>query len=94
MAERKGTSATRAKNKYNGENYDRLYPYVELGKKAVYQKAVEAGNYESLNALIESATDERTIAALGWSKEEFEREVQAAAEEERKRREMRKKHEL
>lgn len=89
MAERKGTSATRAKNKYNGENYDRLYPYVELGKKAVYQKAVEAGNYESLNDLIESATDEKALLALGWSKEEFDKAVQAAAEEERKRRNAR-----
>mgnify|MGYP000855902783 FL=1 len=87
MAERKGTSATRAKNKYNGENYDRLYPYVELGKKAIYQKAVEAGGYESLNDLVESATDEKALLVLGWSKEEFGRAVQAAAEEERKKRE-------
>jgi len=88
---RKGTSATRAKNKWNGENYDRLYPYVELGKKAVYQQAVEAGKYESLNDLIESATDEKAVLALGWSKEEFDKAVQAAAEEERKRREAGKK---
>lgn len=41
MAEKKGTSATRAKNKWNAENYDRLYPYVKKGKKELYLKAVE-----------------------------------------------------
>ncbi|MEA5041400.1 MAG: hypothetical protein VB053_02550 [Oscillibacter ruminantium] len=94
MARKKGTSATRAKNKWNSENYDRLYPYVEIGKKEVYQKAVEAGGYDSLNDLIESATDEKALHALGWSKEEFDTAVQAAAEEERKRREKRKEHGL
>ena len=33
MEQRKGTAATRAKNKYNAENYDRLYPYVKRGRK-------------------------------------------------------------
>lgn len=92
MGERKGTSATRAKNKYNGENYDRLYPYIEIGKKSIYQKAVESGGYESLNELIEKEIDKRAMEVLGWSKEEFDKAVQAEAEEERKRREHRKGH--
>ncbi len=46
-------------------NYDRLYPYVKIGKKAVYQKAVEAGGFESLNDLIETATDRIAAEVLG-----------------------------
>lgn len=94
MTGKKGTSATRAKNKYNGENYDRLYPYIEIGKKAIYQKAVETGGYESLNELIEKEIDKRAMEVLGWNKEEFDKAVQAEAEEERKRREKRKENEL
>lgn len=86
MAERKGTSATRAKNKWNDKNYDRLYPYVKLGKKAVYLRAVEAGKFESLNELLESAVDERVMQILGLKAEEFEKTVKAAAEEEKIRR--------
>ena len=86
MADKKGTSATRAKNKWNSENYDRLYPYVKLGKKAIYQRAVEKGNFESLNDLIESAADERVMSIFGWSMEEFKNEVKAAADEERRKR--------
>lgn len=81
MAEKKGTAQTRAKNKWNGENYDRLYPYVKIGKKAIYQKAVEAGGFESLNDLIESATDQRAAEVLGMSAEQFGEAVRAAAEE-------------
>lgn len=65
MAEKKGTSATRAKNKWNGENYDRLYPYVKKGKKEVYLKAVEAGGFESLNEFIEAAADQKAAEILG-----------------------------
>lgn len=86
MAERKGTSATRAKNKWNSENYDRLYPYVKIGKKAVYLQAVEAGKFESLNELLESATDEKVMQILGLDAQEYEKKVEAAAEEERKKR--------
>jgi hypothetical protein len=65
MPDKKGTSATRAKNKWNSENYDRIYPYVKKGKKAVYLEAVKAGGYESLNDFIESAADEKAAAILG-----------------------------
>lgn len=37
MEKRKGSSATKAKNKYNTANNDRLYPYVPKGRKAIYE---------------------------------------------------------
>lgn len=86
MEKKNYKSNTRAKNKWNAENYDRLYPYVKKGKKAIYQKAVECGDFESMNELIETATDERVAAILGLSKEEFDKAVRAAAEEEREKR--------
>lgn len=86
MERKKYKSNTRAKNKWNAENYDRLYPYVRLGKKAIYQQAVEAGGFESMNDLIESATDERAAAVLGLTAEQFDEAVKAAAAEERRKR--------
>jgi len=59
MSEKKGTSATRAKNKFNAANYDRLYPYVQKGKKAVYESASRALGYKSLNDFIVSAIEEK-----------------------------------
>ncbi|MFI3254512.1 MAG: antitoxin [Eubacteriales bacterium] len=50
-------SQTRAKAKYNKENYDRLYPFVKKGKKELYQEAAKKGGYESLNSFIEAAAD-------------------------------------
>ena len=67
MEKKKYACNTRAKNKWNAENYDRLYPYVKIGKKAIYQKAVEAGGFESLNDLIETATDRIAAEVLGRS---------------------------
>jgi 5'-3' exonuclease len=81
VEKKKYKSNTRAKNKWNAENYDRLYPYVKIGKKALYQKAVEAGGFESMNDLIESATDARAAEVLGMTPEEYAAAVQAAAEE-------------
>lgn len=87
MERKKYKSETRAKNKWNGENYDRLYPYVKLGKKAVYQRAVEAApELESMNELIEAAADEWTMHILGLTQEEFAEAVKVAAEEERRKR--------
>ena len=62
--EKKGKASTRAKNKYNGENYDRLYPYVKKGKKDIYIEAAERGGYESLNDFVESALDEKAAEIL------------------------------
>ena len=42
MEKKTGTAATKAKNKYNAANYERLYPFVKKGKKERYQKAAEA----------------------------------------------------
>lgn len=58
MAEQKGTSATKAKNKYNAAAYDRLYPYVPKGRKAVYESAAKASDM-SLNEFITSAIEEK-----------------------------------
>ncbi|MEE4578847.1 transcriptional regulator [Paenibacillus polymyxa] len=56
--EKKGKSSTKAKNKYNAANYDRLYPVVPKGRKAVYEAAAkEAG--VSLNDYIQTALEEK-----------------------------------
>ena len=65
MEERRGTAATKAKNKYNAANYDRLYPYVKKGKKERYQQAAKAGGYESLNDFLEKAMDRLAAEILG-----------------------------
>lgn len=85
MEKKKYACNTRAKNKWNAENYDRLYPFVRVGKKAVYQKAVEAGGFGSMNDLIETATDRIAAEVLGLTPEQFAAEVQAAAEESKKK---------
>jgi hypothetical protein len=58
IMERKGTAATRAKNKYNAANYDRLYPYVPKGRKAVYEAAAKKAGM-SLNEFIIAALEEK-----------------------------------
>ena len=60
MEERKGTSATKAKNKYNTANYDRLYPYVKKGRKAVYEEAAKKAGV-SLNDYIVIALEEKLV---------------------------------
>lgn len=58
MEGRKGTAATKAKNKYNAANYDRLYPYAPKGRKQHYEAAAkEAG--VSLNDYIITAIEEK-----------------------------------
>lgn len=56
--EKKGSSATRAKNKYNAANYDRLYPVVPKGRKAVYEEAAKAAGM-SLNEFVVEALEEK-----------------------------------
>jgi len=56
--EKKGSAATRAKNKYNTENYDRLYPYVKKGRKAIYEEAAKKAAM-SLNDYITTAIEEK-----------------------------------
>ena len=51
----------------------------------LYQKAVEAGGFESLNDLIETATDRIAAEVLGLTPEQYAAEVQAAAEKAKKK---------
>lgn len=56
--EKSGTAATKAKNKYNAANYDRLYPYVKKGRKAEYEEAAQKAGI-SLNEYIIEAIEEK-----------------------------------
>ncbi|WP_342547635.1 transcriptional regulator [Paenibacillus sp. FSL P2-0089] len=58
MDDKKGKSSTRAKNKYNSANYDRLYPFVPKGQKAIYEAAAKAAGM-SLNDYIITAIEEK-----------------------------------
>lgn len=53
-----GNSSTRAKNKYQAANYDRLYPIVPKGRKEVFEAAAKAAG-ESLNEYIVKAIEQR-----------------------------------
>ena len=64
MEKKTGTAATKAKNKYNAENYDRLSPFVRKGKKDRYRAAAEAAGY-SLNEFMEKAMDTLAEQILG-----------------------------
>jgi uncharacterized protein (DUF1778 family) len=57
MDGKKGNAQTRAKNKYNAANYERLYPFVEKGKKEEYQRAAKAAGF-SLNEFMTKAMDD------------------------------------
>ena len=52
-----GTSATRAKNKYNAKAYDNIRILVPKGKKDIIKSFAE-GQGESLNKFINNAIDE------------------------------------
>lgn len=54
-----GKSATRAKNKYNSANYDRIPLVVPKGKKAEYKAFADAAD-KSLNAFIIECIERRT----------------------------------
>ena len=41
-------ASTKAKNTFNGKNYDRLYPFVKKGEKAKIERAATAAG-QSLN---------------------------------------------
>ncbi len=56
MAEQ-GKSSTRAKNKYNAENYDNLRIVVPKGKKDKI-KAFAASKGESINGFVNRVIDE------------------------------------
>lgn len=58
-----GKAATKAKNKYNSNAYDRLYPYVAKGKKEIYQAAADKQGV-SLNNFIETTLDAESKRVL------------------------------
>lgn len=51
-------AATKAKNKYNKENYDRLYPVTKKGRKKIYEEAAKRAGL-SLNDFIIKAIEEK-----------------------------------
>lgn len=54
---KKGKASTRAKNKYNAANYDRVALQVTIGKKDIIKAHAEAHG-ESLNGFVNRAIDE------------------------------------
>lgn len=56
--ESRGKSSTRAKNKYNAANYDRLYPVVPKGRKSVYEEAAKDAGM-TLNEFMNEAFEEK-----------------------------------
>ena len=64
MEEKRGSAATKAKNKYAAANYERLSPFVKKGKKQRYRDAAEAAGY-SLNEFMEKAMDKLAEEILG-----------------------------
>ena len=64
MEKKTGTAATKAKNKYNAANYDRLSPFVKKGKKDRYRAAAEAAG-DRLNEFMEKAMDTLAEQILG-----------------------------
>lgn len=57
--EKQGLSSTRAKNKYNKENYDRLYISVKKGEKDLYLNIAKIAGYQSLNEFVISAIQDK-----------------------------------
>lgn len=57
MAETKGNSQTRAKNKYNAKAYDSLRIVVKKGRKDILKAHAESCG-ESLNGFVNRAIDE------------------------------------
>lgn len=80
MEERKGTSATRAKNKYNGKAYDRLYPYVKKGRKAVYEETAQKAGL-TLNEFVTEAIEEKVERTTGHTRSHINARVDAVLED-------------
>ena len=53
-----GTSATRAKNKYNSKNYEQVHIILPVGTRAVWHEAAHK-NMKSLNEFIITAVEEK-----------------------------------
>lgn len=60
QGERKtGTAATRAKNKYNANNYDRISVVVPIGEKEKIAEFAKSHGYKSTNDFIVTAIKEK-----------------------------------
>ncbi len=61
MAEKRtgGTSATRAKNKYNAKAYDQFLVTVPAGRKAEIDKAIKELGFHSRNEFVVAAINEK-----------------------------------
>lgn len=57
MAETKGKASTKAKNKYNAANYERITLMVPKGKKEIIRAFAERRG-ESVNGFVNKAIDE------------------------------------
>ena len=68
MEKKKYASNTRAKNKWNAENYDRLYPYEKKGKKEIYLAAAKAAGM-SLNEWLEKTLDAAAGIGENWEEQ-------------------------
>jgi len=51
-------AATKAKNAFNGKNYERLYPFVKKGEKVKIERAASAAG-QSLNDYVVTAVYQR-----------------------------------
>lgn len=60
MEETRGTSQTRAKNKYNAKAYDSLRIVVKKGRKDII-KAHAENKGESINGFVNRAIDEAMV---------------------------------
>lgn len=60
MAEEKvGKSSTRAKNKYNAKNYDRIPVVVPIGEKEKIAQIAKEQGYKSTNEFVVTAIKEK-----------------------------------
>lgn len=84
MEKKKYACNTRAKNKWKRRKLRPPLPLCEDREKGGLSKAVEAGGFESLNDLIETATDRIAAEVLGLTPEQYAEEVRAAAEKAKK----------
>lgn len=66
--EKKGKASTRAKNKYNEKNYDRIPVIVPIGEKAKIAKIAKEQGYRSTNEFIVTAINEKIKGLIAFNK--------------------------
>lgn len=54
-----GNSSTKAKNKYNANNYDNLRIVVPKGQKDIIKQHTEAYGYNSINSFVNEAINDK-----------------------------------